>query len=379
MVFAEEGTVCFEPDPRGYGEIAPVAHSDPALRHAVEDLAADGRLQLRAKLPLLHNARLAAQHPLHVVRNAWGDAYAHHLCPSSPAALEYALALSADCARLPLRGLVLEAPNWLSYAHGHAREFAQAHGNLWLEALLSLCFCSHCRQRAGAANVDADALAARVRARVDASLAAPVDAAADQAAAWLLADLLEMPQLAAYPRLRHERVAEAVAAIRAPAARPRRLGDRDHPAAERERLARRQSARCAGARLRRRGSGSTMPTPRAWRRRLRRGPARRRSGAGARDPAPRPAGARRRRRARRGAGRAADGRHRRCRVLSLRPAAAAPVASRSAALRAGSAAPRIHRRASHERVAVRGDVRGARIGRVQARAQAHRPAAARRR
>lgn len=55
VVFAEEGTVCFEPDPRGYGEIAPVAHSDPALRHAVEDLAADGRLQLRAKLPLLHN------------------------------------------------------------------------------------------------------------------------------------------------------------------------------------------------------------------------------------------------------------------------------------------------------------------------------------
>lgn len=223
VVFAEEGTVCFEPDPRGYGEIAPVAHSDPALRHAVEDLAADGRLQLRAKLPLLHNPRLAAQHPLHVVRNAWGDAYAHHLCPSSPAALEYALALSADCARLPLRGLVLEAPNWLSYAHGHAREFAQAHGNLWLEALLSLCFCSHCRQRAGAADVDADALAARVRARVDAYLAAPVDAAPDQAAAWLLADLLEMPRLAAYLALRHERVAEALAAIRARLPRDREV------------------------------------------------------------------------------------------------------------------------------------------------------------
>ncbi|SDZ16237.1 hypothetical protein SAMN04487939_11940 [Lysobacter sp. yr284] len=223
VVFAEEGAVCFEPDPRGYGEIAPVAHSDPALRHVVEDLAADGRLQLRAKLPLLHNARLGAQHPLHVVRNAWGDAYAHHLCPSSPAALEYALALSADCARLPLRGLVLEAPNWLSYAHGHERGFAQARGNLWLEALLSLCFCSHCRQRASAADLDADALAARVRARVDAYLAAPVDAAPDQAAAWLLADLLEMPQLAAYLALRQAHVAEAVAAIRARLPRDREV------------------------------------------------------------------------------------------------------------------------------------------------------------
>ncbi len=223
VVFPEDGAVCFEPDPRGYGEIAPLAHSDPALRHVVDDLAADARLQLRARIALLHNRPLGARHPLHVARNAWGDAYVHNLCPSSPAASEYALALCADLARLPLRGLVLETPNWLPYAHGHRHEFAQARGNLWLETLLGLCFCSHCRRLAGDADLDADALAARVRARTDAYLAAPVDAAPDQAAAWLMADLLELPQLAAYLQLRRKRVAEVVAAIRARVPRDREV------------------------------------------------------------------------------------------------------------------------------------------------------------
>lgn len=223
VVFAEDGAVCFEPDGRGYGEIAPIAHSDPALRHVVDDLAADGDLALRAWTVLLHNPRLGALHPLHVARNAWGDAYAHNLCPSSPATFEYALALCADIARLPLRGLVLQTPNWLPYGHDGRHEFAQLRGNLWLDTLLGLCFCSHCRQLAGAAGLDADALAARVRARVDAYLSAPVDAAPDQAAAWLLADLLELPQLAGYAKLRQQRVTELVAAIRARVPRDREV------------------------------------------------------------------------------------------------------------------------------------------------------------
>jgi len=223
VVFPEDGVVYFEPDARGYGEIAPQPHSDPALRHVAEDLAADGALQLRAWTALLHNRRLGALHPLHVARNAWGDAYADSLCPSSPAVADYALALCADIARLPLRGLVLEAPNWLPYAHGNRDEFAQVRGNLWLETLLGLCFCSHCRRMAGDADLDADALAARVRARVDGYLAAPVDAAPDQAAAWLLADLLELPQWSAYLKLRQQRVADLVAAIRARVPRDREV------------------------------------------------------------------------------------------------------------------------------------------------------------
>lgn len=96
-------------------------------------------------------------------------------------------------------------------------------GNLWLDTLLGLCFCSHCRRMAGDADLDADALAARVRARVDGYLAAPVDAAPDQAAAWLLADLLELPQLSAYLKLRQQRVADLVAAIRARVPRDREV------------------------------------------------------------------------------------------------------------------------------------------------------------
>ncbi|MGO1070518.1 hypothetical protein [Lysobacter sp. CA199] len=214
VVFPEDGAAYFEPDRDRYGEIAPAAHSDPALRHVAADLADDGRLQVRAWTVLLHNSRLGERHPLHVARNAWGDAYHYSLCPSSPAVFAYAQALCADIARQPVRGLVLETPNWLPYAHGYHHEFAQVRGNLWLDTLLGLCFCAHCRRLAMQADLDADALAARVRARVDAYLSAPVDAAPDQAAAWLMADLLEMAQLAAYLKLRQERVTALVAAIR---------------------------------------------------------------------------------------------------------------------------------------------------------------------
>ncbi|MGH8082215.1 MAG: hypothetical protein ACREP7_16695 [Lysobacter sp.] len=214
VVFPEDGVVYFEPDPRGYGEIAPVAHSDPALRHVAADLAEHGRLQLRAWTVLLHNSRLGERHPLHVARNAWGDAYHYSLCPSSPAVFAYARALCMDIARQPVRGLVLETPNWLPYAHGYHHEFAQVRGNLWLDTLLGLCFCSHCRQLAAQSDLDADALSARVRTRVDTYLAAPIDAAPDQASAWLLADVLEMPQLAAYLQFRQARVTALVAAIR---------------------------------------------------------------------------------------------------------------------------------------------------------------------
>lgn len=223
VVFPEDGATYFAPDPDRYGEIAPFAHSDAALLRIAADLADDGRIAVRAWTVLLHNSRLGERHPRHVVRNAWGDPYVHSLCPSSPAVFDYAVALSTDVARQPVQGLVLETPNWLPYAHGHRCEFIQVRGNLWLETLLGLCFCADCRRLAITAGLDADALSAHVRSRVDAYLGAPVDAGADQAASWLMADLLDMPQLSAYLKLRQRRVAELVAAIRAAVPRDREV------------------------------------------------------------------------------------------------------------------------------------------------------------
>lgn len=214
VVFPEDGVVYFPPTPEAYGDIAPKAHADPSLLSVATDLARDGRLAVRAWMVLLHNSRLGERHGHHVARNAWGDPYVYSLCPSSPAVFDYAVALCADAARQPLRGLVLESPNWAPYAHGYHHEFAQVRGNVWLDTLLGLCFCASCRHRAKRANLDADELAGRIRARVDAYLASDADATPDQAASWLMADLLDTPMLAEYLRLRQSRVTELVAAIR---------------------------------------------------------------------------------------------------------------------------------------------------------------------
>lgn len=214
VVFPQDGVTYFTPAAQHYGEIVPQPHPDPALHNVAAQLADDGRLAVRAWIVLLHNSRLGERHPQQVACNAWGNPYVYSLCPSSPAVFDYAIQLSVDSARQAVTGLVLESLNWAPFAHGFHHEFAQVRGNLWLETLLGLCFCDACRARAVAVGIDATVLAARIRARVDGYLAAPVDADADQAASWLMADLLDMPLLADYLRLRQARVTELVAAIR---------------------------------------------------------------------------------------------------------------------------------------------------------------------
>lgn len=213
VVFPEDGVVYFDPDPALYGTIRPVAHSDPRQRSLANELAAD--IPVRAWLVLLHNSRLGAAHPEFVTSNAWGDPYLYSLCPSQPAVREYAVALCRDAARNSVRELVLETPGWLPYAHGYHHEFAQVRSNQWLDALMGLCFCKACRARAATVDIDADSLAQWVRSRVDAYLDSGVDAEPDQAAAWLAADLLAVPELAAFIAMRNDVVLDLIREVRA--------------------------------------------------------------------------------------------------------------------------------------------------------------------
>jgi hypothetical protein len=213
VVFPEDGVLYFEPAPALYGRVKPLGHADPALRSLAGELAP--HVPLRAWLVLLHNSRIGALDGELVVRNAWGDPYVYSLCPSHPANREYALAVCRDAACQPVAELVLETPGWLPYAHGYHHEFAQVRSNLWLETLTGLCFCGACTARARQDGIDATALAGWVRTRVDAYLDAGVDADPDQAASWLAADLLAVPELAALIAMRQDVVTELVGGIRA--------------------------------------------------------------------------------------------------------------------------------------------------------------------
>jgi hypothetical protein len=216
VIFPEDSVAYFDPRLDLYGELRPQPHSDTAMRRVLIDLVDDGRLRVHGWTVLLHNSRLGALHPEYTARNAFSDAYVYSLCPMNDAVFEYAVALCGDLAQHhSLSSLVIETPGWLPFVHGYHHEFAQVRSNGWLEAMLGLCFCASCRRGLTSESADAAALQHRVATRIRNYLAAPVDAASDQAASWIIADLVADAELMLLIRLRQRRVNELAVAIRA--------------------------------------------------------------------------------------------------------------------------------------------------------------------
>jgi hypothetical protein len=215
VIFPEDGVVYFPPQMARYGEIKPQAHSDPAMLEVLPALVADGRLAVHAWTVLLHNSRLGALHPQYTARNAFGDSYPYSLCPMQQPVFDYAVALCADVGARGVASVVLETPGWLPYAHGYHHEFCQVSSNSWLDAMLGLCFCDACMRAGRARTIDMDSLRQHTSRKVRDYLDGPADATPAQAAAWLAADLLQEPGLAAFHQMRQARVTQLVAAVRA--------------------------------------------------------------------------------------------------------------------------------------------------------------------
>ncbi|MFJ4904619.1 hypothetical protein ACIQCR_07070 [Streptomyces sp. NPDC093249] len=171
IVTAAHAAVLYPPDPdRWAGRVLhpyPAGEWAPgdAYGRAADALAATG-LDVHSWVVLAHNSRLGAEHPETSVVNAYGDRYPWAPCVGRPEVRALLVDLAAEAAVRPgASGTELESCGWYGLAHLHAHDKT---GGVPLgdreQYLMSLCFCSSCREGYGAGGADPDALAAAVRA-----------------------------------------------------------------------------------------------------------------------------------------------------------------------------------------------------------------------
>ncbi|MFE2418027.1 hypothetical protein [Streptomyces hokutonensis] len=173
IVTAEHAAVLYPPDSRWQGrELRPYAAGDWAPGDAYGEAAtalADAGLEVHTWVVLAHNSRLGAEHPGTSVVNAYGDRYPWAPCIAQPATRAYLVDLAAEAAVRPgAHGTELESLGWYGLAHLHAHDKT---GGVPLgdagQYLMSLCFCPTCREGYGEQGLDADELAAVVRAALE--------------------------------------------------------------------------------------------------------------------------------------------------------------------------------------------------------------------
>src|SRR5882724_10083816 len=136
VYFPEDGTVYFRADAKRYGRITPLANSICEKHDMFRELA-DAGLAVNAWMVLLHNTRVGEAYPDCTVENAFGDRYVYSLCPSSPDAREYAVALCKDITdNYPVLGISTETPGFMPYGHGFHHEFGLIKQNRWFDNYL---------------------------------------------------------------------------------------------------------------------------------------------------------------------------------------------------------------------------------------------------
>ncbi len=216
VYFPEDGTVYFRPRPDRYGKVQPQVNSLTAEHDVLAEICALDDMQANAWTVLLHNTRLGMAQPELTVRNAFGDPFFYSLCPANPDVREYAVTLCADLTeQYAVTGVSLETPGFLPFEHGYHHEFGLVRTNPWLNALLGLCFCSHCGNGMRSQGIDDAAVQRKVAAWIESYLASEVDVPDDMAVDWLLADAVTDGAFAALLRWRCDIVTTLVSEIRA--------------------------------------------------------------------------------------------------------------------------------------------------------------------
>ena len=169
--YLEPGAAYFRPDPARWDGLrlrpAPagaIGDGDPFAEAAAQ--AARRGMKLHAWTVFLHNDRLGFQHPDCAPANAFGDRALTELCPANPEVRAYVRTLVAEHARYGVDAVRAESLHFHGLRHGfHHERYFERLGPV-AEALLGLCFCDHCRLRAGALGVPSDEVRRAVRAEI---------------------------------------------------------------------------------------------------------------------------------------------------------------------------------------------------------------------
>jgi hypothetical protein len=151
VVFLEDGTVYFTPNPRLYGRIKPRTNSLVQQGHGLATVkrhADKAGLQTRAWVVCCHNTPLGMKYPDIACENVFGDKLYHNLCPSNSDVRKYIRALVSDIASHGVDAIELEALQFQGYSHGFHHEREGIELTSATRFLLGLCFCNACRQRA---------------------------------------------------------------------------------------------------------------------------------------------------------------------------------------------------------------------------------------
>lgn len=125
VVFLEDGTVYFRPDPKMYGRIHPRINSLVKAGHGLEKAkkAADKfSFKTRAWVVCCHNTPLGMKYPDIASESAFGDKLYHNLCPSNDDVRRYIRSLVSDIASHGVDAIELEALQFQGYAHGYHHE-----------------------------------------------------------------------------------------------------------------------------------------------------------------------------------------------------------------------------------------------------------------
>jgi hypothetical protein len=157
VVFLEDGTVYFKPNPKLYGRIHPRLNSLVKAGHGLETakkFADKLGLTTRAWVVCCHNTPLGTQYPDIACEDAFGDKLYHNLCPSNDDVRRYIRSLVTDIASHGVDAIELEALQFQGYIHGYHHEREGIELNITARFLLGLCFCPSCFKRARASRLD---------------------------------------------------------------------------------------------------------------------------------------------------------------------------------------------------------------------------------
>jgi hypothetical protein len=157
VVFLEDGTIYFKPNPALYKTVKPIVNSLVKQGHGLAELKRHADrvgLETNAWVVCCHNSALGSRYPEIACETVFGDKLIHSLCPSNNNVRAYLKALVRDIASHRVGRIELEALQFQGYTHGYHHEREGIALNPAMKFLLGLCFCPACVARAKQSNLD---------------------------------------------------------------------------------------------------------------------------------------------------------------------------------------------------------------------------------